>query len=100
MSTKCDHESAKKYANAVIANYELESFENVNFARHYIDLLKQHGELCAALEWYAGESKTKETAHWENDVKFLTFDKFGGLCEDLAGPHVARETLARIGSLE
>lgn len=42
-----------------------------------------------ALEFYAGETKAAE---WDREV-FLTYDKFGGLAEEMAGPVKAKQAL-------
>jgi len=45
-----------------------------------------------ALKFYAAQTGESE---WDG-CKFLTFDKFGGLCEDISGAYVANQALAQI----
>lgn len=48
------------------------------------------GRLREALRSYAGKGEYSE---WETPCRYLTFDKFGGLCEETMGPWEANEAL-------
>lgn len=50
--------------------------------------------LVEALEFYAGQSQTKEQSLWEGS-RFLGFNKFGGLDHDLSGPLLAKKALEK-----
>lgn len=67
-----------------------------NLSYYSIDEIRQLREKLAAaedaLKFYAGETNESE---WDG-AKFLTFDKFGCLADDISGPIVAKEALAKI----
>lgn len=52
-------------------------------------LVAEIDRLRKALKFYAGMSND---ARWEGPT-LLTFDKYGGLCEEISGPCVARAAL-------
>lgn len=60
------------------------------------DQLKQDLEACIeALEFYSGRSIWKDKSEWDG-CKFLTFDKFGALDEDISGPQIAKSTISKL----
>jgi hypothetical protein len=64
--------------------------ELVSVKKERDELRADNARLRDALEFYAGKPGESE---WDG-CKFLTFDKFGGLDEDAAGPAVAHAALA------